>query len=83
MILNQKPLPFTNWCATCGSEDLLLCVDRTEYTPVKFQDGAWKIDSHATHTEITQGDQSVRLLCPNCGEYHNVPRALTPKPTRR
>ncbi len=77
--LDPKPLPATNCCATCGSANLTLAVDRTEYTPVLFENGAWV--EEAPTTEIIDGDPvnpSVRLFCPECGEYHTVPEALEP-----
>jgi hypothetical protein len=60
-------------CAECGNADLLLCVDRTEYTPLKMIKGAWVQDPREAHTEIINGDETIRLMCPNCGEYHQVP----------
>jgi hypothetical protein len=77
--MNLKPLSDTNCCATCGSANLTLAVDRTEYTPVLFENGAWSLDDQASNTEIINGDPdpSVRLFCPECGEYHFVPDALT------
>lgn len=64
-------------CAACGNASLLLCVDCTEYTPVQYIDGAWEQDTPAAHTEIVDGHDTIRLLCPECGEYHQVPSLLT------
>ena len=64
-------------CAVCGNASLLLCVDQTEYTPVQQINGEWMKDEPASHTETTDGHDSIRLLCPECGEYHQVPEKMT------
>lgn len=64
-------------CAECGNPDLLLCVDRTTYTPLKYVGKAWVRDDAAAHTQIIDGDDTIRLMCPNCGEYHQVPELFT------
>jgi hypothetical protein len=61
-------------CSVCGNADLTLAVDRTEYTPVTFKNGAWTRDTPTT--ELVDGPETIRLFCPDCGEYHTVPKAL-------
>lgn len=61
-------------CSVCGNADLTLAVDRTEYTAVKFENGAWTFDTPTT--ELVDGDETIRVFCHDCGEYHQVPKAL-------
>jgi len=63
-------------CAVCGNASLLLCVDQTEYTPLQMINGEWTKDEPASQTEIVDGEDTTRLLCPECGEYHVVPDLL-------
>lgn len=69
------PLPPSSVCP-CGSEDLTLAKDQTEYTPVT-KDTEWEFG--ASYTELAENDDprgSVRLFCPACGQYFDVPEEL-------
>lgn len=64
-------------CAKCGSPDMKLAQDSTDYTNYWFVDGAWRRGK--THTEdMDSGDPlgNVRFFCNRCGEYHEVPEDL-------
>lgn len=70
-------LPDDGTCP-CGSKDLMLAKDQTEYTPVtKEDDGDWEYK--VSHTEdLDSGDTigTLRLFCTACGQYFNVPEEL-------
>ena len=56
----------------CGSKDLMLAKDQTEYTPVT-KNGAW--EHGACSTEQMNSDDpmgNARLFCTACGQYFNV-----------
>jgi hypothetical protein len=61
-------------CTECGSADLTLAQDTTVYTDCKLVDGRWQQGDE--RTEPTDGEESIRLFCPNCGEYFAVPESL-------
>ena len=69
----------SNGVCPCGSKDLMLAKDQTEYTPVaKEDDGGW--EHKVSHTEdLDSGDPmgSLRLFCTACGQYFNLPEELT------
>lgn len=70
------PLPPSGVCP-CGSKDLMLAKDQTEYTLVT-KNAKWEFGSY--DTEPTENDDpmgSVRLFCPACRQYFNVPDELT------
>ena len=65
-------LPADGVCP-CGSKDLMLAKDQTEYTPVT-KDTEWEYG--ASYTEQMNSDDpigNVRLFCTDCGQYFNVP----------
>jgi len=69
------PLPDNGAC-TCGSKDLLLARDQTEYTSVR-KDGEWELGVSSTEQMDTADPMgNVRLFCPACGEYFFVPEEL-------
>ena len=68
-------LPADGICP-CGSHDLMLAKDQTEYTSVS-KDGEWIFG--APGTERTENDDpmgNVRLFCTECSQYFYVPEEL-------
>ena len=68
------PKPVDGKCHECGSADLILCEDMTRYTPVRLVGVGWELDGE--YLEHTNAENSVRLMCTECGEYHAVPKEL-------
>lgn len=64
-----------NCCPKCKSPDLLLCQDQTLYRDARFKNGCWNISS--SRFESIDGEDSMRLMCTECGEYMEVPKELT------
>jgi hypothetical protein len=70
-------LPADGTCP-CGSKELLLAKDQTEYTPVSRVDGKWLPGaSYTEQTESADALGGVRVFCTDCGQYFNVPEDLT------
>ncbi len=72
---SRIPLPPSGVCP-CGSKNLMLAKDQTEYTPVT-KDTEWEFG--AVSDELAENDDpmgSVRLFCTACGQYFNVPEEL-------
>jgi hypothetical protein len=72
---SRIPLPPSGVCP-CGSKDLMLAKDQTEYTPVTKGTG-W--ERGATSVEQTGSFDpmgGVRLFCTACGQYFDVPEEL-------
>lgn len=76
--IDLKPLPDDKRCS-CGEPTLTLARDMTEHTPVRFVSteygDAWRVQD-APHMENIDGECTVRLFCPSCGEYFAVPSEL-------
>jgi hypothetical protein len=71
----RTTLPADGAC-TCGSKDLMLAKDQTEYTPVS-KDREWEFSaSYAEQTENDDPMGNVRLFCTECGQYFFVPKEL-------
>lgn len=66
-----KPLPPSGRCCY---ESLTIARDATEYSFVEFRDGKWTED--APSLDYATLPDSVRLFCPDCGEYYEVPEGL-------
>lgn len=65
-----------NGVCPCGSKDLMLAKDQTEYTPVS-KDGEW--EQSTAYTEDMDSEDplgNVRLFCTACNQYFNVPEEL-------
>ena len=68
-------LPADGACP-CGSKDLMLAKDQTEYTPVT-KDTEWEYGaSYAEQMDSDDPVGNVRLFCTACGQYFNVPEEL-------
>lgn len=68
-------LPADGACS-CGSKDLMLAKDQTEYTPVS-KNSEW--EHGASYAECLSNEDplgNVRLFCTACGQYFNVPEEL-------
>lgn len=76
MSLNLIPLKDGKFCAECGSADLLLAVDHTEFSTLKVNDKTGTLEATYSHQEPSEDDCSVRLFCNSCGRYHEVPDTL-------
>lgn len=72
--MTLKPLPSSGQCV-CGNETLTLARDTTDYFPAKFEGGKWVTES-LSHSEESDAPEAVRLFCPDCGEYYQVPEEL-------
>lgn len=71
----MKDAPKSGKCE-CGCENLTVAVDMTHYTPVMLgPDGKWAEAGHE-HVEFYDAPEVIRLFCPDCGEYYNVPEEL-------
>ena len=63
-------------CASCGSEDLTLVEDYALYRTVRRNaDGSLECDQGSF--EPDGGDDSERLFCGECGQYHHIPEELS------
>lgn len=69
--MNLPKLPASGRC--CGRA-LTLARDHTEYSTVEFIDGKWQ--ETYSHLEPSDAPESVRLFCPDCGEYFELPEEL-------
>lgn len=66
-------------CAGCGAgtDSLLLAEDYAHYTSVERDvDGKFQRSGN-TSEEALDNDDSVRLFCTVCGQYHHLPEELT------
>lgn len=72
--IDKIDLP-TDGACPCGNKSLVLAQDQTEYTTVT-KSGEWEFG--ASNFEQTDYDTmgGVRLFCPSCGQYFNVPKEL-------
>lgn len=71
--MTLAPLPTSGRC--CG-QSLTLAVDHTKYFVVEINSkggGWWRTFSHE---EESEAPEAVRLFCPDCGEYFQVPKGL-------
>lgn len=66
-----KPLPASGRCC---NRALTLACDHTEYSTVELVNGEWQ--RTYSHMEPTDAPESVRLFCPDCGDYFQVPEEL-------
>lgn len=64
-------------CGKCGSPDMMLATDQTQYTAFEYVDGDW-MDGGTSYEALDNDDPegNVRLFCTKCHEYHEVPAAL-------
>lgn len=70
--MTLAPLPESGRC--CGPS-LTLAIDWTRYFGVELEDdGRWR--RTLSHEEESGAPEAVRLFCPDCGEYFEVPEAL-------
>ena len=68
-------LPADGVCP-CGSKDLMLAKDQTEYTPVT-KDTEWEYGaSYAEQIDSDDPMGNIRLFCTACSQYFNVPEEL-------
>jgi hypothetical protein len=70
----EKIDPRADGSCTCGNKDLLLVRDTVEYTPCSLENGQWELG--AVDCGPSAAEDAVRLFCPNCGQYFNVPEEL-------
>jgi hypothetical protein len=68
------PAPITGRCI-CGCEEMTLARDKTDYYPAKMEAGRWVVGA-LSHSEESENHDAVRLFCPNCGEYYQVPEEV-------
>lgn len=60
-------------CTKCGSEDMMLAEDQTQYSPCEFV-GVWQ--RRYTDIQASDEDGAVRFFCRDCGASHAVPKEL-------
>ena len=74
----MKTLTEDRLCPECGNDKFTLCRDFTRYSVVTLEGGV--LTPQYDHEEEDDSDidplGSVRLLCPDCGEYLEVPEEL-------
>lgn len=64
-------------CKTCGSDkDMILAVDKTDYSPCRLDPKTGKWKPWYAHTEDSAADNAVRFYCAACGTQHDVPEEL-------
>ena len=56
----------------CGSVELTLAKDCTHYDSGVVLDGKWFGRGNEKAVDI-EAEQAIRLFCPSCGTYFNVP----------
>lgn len=71
--MRLKPLPESGKC--CGPS-LTLAIDHTKYFDVEINSkgGGWR--RTFIHEEESEAPEAVRLFCPDCGEYFQIPKVL-------
>lgn len=61
----------------CGDKNLLLARDQTKFTPVSKAEGEWEYGGdYAEDQDSSDPLGGLRLFCPSCGTYFNVPDEL-------
>lgn len=63
--------PSDNKCTACGVEGLTFAADVTRYYQIKSV-VPFEISTHCT-TYLTDGDHTLRVFCPSCGEAYTAP----------
>lgn len=71
--MNLRPLPASGRC--CESP-LRLARDLTEYTSLSLVNGRWLDNQSYSHQESSDDPESVRVFCPDCGNYFEVPEEI-------
>ena len=76
--MGRRKLNDDGSCSVCGETKLLLAQDMTRYTPVtKDAEYGWQAEgSHHEDMDSCNPDGDVRLFCPQCGTYFEVPDEL-------
>jgi len=68
--------PIDGKCPVCGSPELMLARDKTEYSPCEWDSEQRKFVGRYSHMEESEAPDAVRFYCTNCGEYMEVPEEL-------
>ena len=77
--MGRRKLNDDGSCSVCGEVNLLLAQDMTKYTPIiKDVEYGWQTEgSHYEDLHSGDPEGDVRLFCPQCGTYFEVPDELT------
>lgn len=67
----DRPIAENGLCTNCGSSDMTLAEDKTDYSPCEWKDGEW-VRSY-THEQYDNSVTAVRFFCASCGTPHTVP----------
>lgn len=68
-----KPFPASGRCP-CGCETLTLARDKTEFSILEVENGGMTVTY--SDAEYLDAPDSVRVFCPDCGDYFEVPEEL-------
>lgn len=75
--MNDYPQTISGKCSNCGSADLMLAQDFTDFSPCKWNPDTQTWKPCYTDAQSFDAPDSVRFFCTNCGTQHALPMELT------
>lgn len=72
----MKPTATDGKCTNCGSADLILAEDFTDYSPCEWNAATQRWAKTHTTTQTFGLEDSVRFFCTECGTQHAAPEEL-------
>lgn len=72
----QHPQAINGKCSNCGSADLMLAQDFTDYSPCTWDADSGQWEKSYTDMQASEAHDAVRFFCTECGTQHAVPADL-------